>query len=336
MNALVAHDFDEPLSLQQVPVPRPGPGQVLVKVKACGICHMDLHALDGDWKVKPALPFIPGHEISGIVTGLGAGVEKVKTGDRVGVSWLNSACGSCEYCQSGRESLCPARHNTGYTVNGGFAEYVVVNADYLVPIPEQLTFEEAAPFMCAGLSSYKAVKSAGLQPGQWVAIYGVGGVGNLAVQYALAMGLKVVAIDRDEAKLKLARQLGAQETVNCHLEDPVTAVQAGLGGAHAVIVTAPEAQAVENSLSLLRPGATCILLGHASEKGALDIFNLVEKGLTVRGLVGGSPAELREALQFAAEGKVKPVYRLARLAEINHLLGQLQLGRIEGSIVLQL
>ncbi|HWW11276.1 MAG TPA: zinc-dependent alcohol dehydrogenase, partial [Brevundimonas sp.] len=218
MKAAVVRAFGQPLTIEEVPVPLPGPGQIQVKIAASGVCHTDLHAAQGDWPVKPSLPFIPGHEGVGHVSAVGAGVTHVKEGDRVGVPWLYTACGHCRHCLGGWETLCHDQQNTGYSVNGGFAEYVVADPDFVGHLPDGIGFNEIAPVLCAGVTVYKGLKVTDTKPGDWVVISGVGGLGHMAVQYALAMGLNVAAVDVDEAKLAMARRLGAAVTVNAAAE----------------------------------------------------------------------------------------------------------------------
>ena len=239
MRAGVVRAFGKPLSIEEVPIPTPGPGEVLIKVAASGVCHTDLHAADGDWPVKPSLPFVPGHEGAGFVAACGRGVVGLKEGDRAGVAWLHDACGQCEYCMTGWDSLCYAQHNTGYSVNGSFAEYVIGAAPYVGRLPEKSDFAEMAPILCAGVTTYKGIKETEAKPGEWLAISGIGGLGQLAVQYAKAMGLHVAALDITEAKLALARASGAEVTVNAKAPDAAAQIvkQTG-GGAHGVLVTA--------------------------------------------------------------------------------------------------
>jgi alcohol dehydrogenase, propanol-preferring len=232
MQAAFVDKFGEPLKVREVPVPDPGPGEALVQVIASGVCHTDLHAADGDWPIKPTLPFIPGHEGAGFVAKLGSGVTHLKEGDRVGIAWLHSACGHCEFCLTGWETLCPEQQMSGYTVNGTFAEYALGQADYLGRIPDQLSFIDAAPILCAGVTTYKGLKQTQARPGEWVVISGVGGLGHVAVQYAKAMGLHVAAIDIGAEKLALARKLGAEVTVDAKEEDVVAVIQKKIGGAH--------------------------------------------------------------------------------------------------------
>jgi alcohol dehydrogenase, propanol-preferring len=214
MKAAVVRAFGKPLAIEEIPVPVPGPGEVLVKVLACGVCHTDLHAAEGDWPAKPKLPFVPGHEVAGVVAALGAGVTRLKEGDSVGVAWLHDACLRCEYCETGWETLCEHQHNTGYSCDGGFAEYVVVGELFAARLPENVDYCRMAPILCAGVTSYKGLKETEAKPGQWVAISGVGGLGHIAIQYAKAMGLSVAALDVTEDKLALAKGAGAEVAVN--------------------------------------------------------------------------------------------------------------------------
>src|SRR6185437_2912033 len=214
MKAAVVRAFGKPLVIEDVPMPVPGPGEILVKVKACGVCHTDLHAASGDWPVKPVPPFIPGHEAAGVVAALGPGVTDFKIGDAVGVAWLHDACLACEYCETGWETLCEHQHNTGYSVNGGFAEYVIASAAFAARLPASVDFAAIAPILCAGVTTYKGLKETEARPGEWVAISGVGGLGHVAIQYAKAMGFKVVGLDLADDKLALAREAGADHAIN--------------------------------------------------------------------------------------------------------------------------
>src|SRR5262245_6884075 len=238
MKAAVVHALGQPLSIDEVAVPTPGPGEILVKIMATGVCHTDLHAAAGDWPVKPSPPFIPGHEGTGTVAAVGQGVTALREGDRVGVAWLHDACGTCEYCTSGWETLCESQHNSGYSVNGSFAEYTIGAAMYVGRLPERLDFAAAAPILCAGVTTYKGIKEAEVRPGEWLAISGIGGLGHLAVQYAKAMGLYVVALDVSEDKLALARTLGAEIAIDARLPDAAARiVKEKRGGAQGVLVT---------------------------------------------------------------------------------------------------
>src|SRR5271154_6034454 len=225
MHAAVVEQFGKPLSLLEVDIPSPGAGQILVKTEACGVCGTDVHAVRGDWPVKPTLPFIPGHEAIGRIAAVGSGVTIVKEGDRVGVPWLYSACGHCEYCLSAWETVCPDAQFGGYTKNGGFAEYILADPNYVAHIPAGLTAIEAAPLICAGITTYKGIKQTETKPGQWIAISGCGGLGHLGIQYAKAMGLLVCAVDIDDGKLAHAKLLGADLVFNAKADDPAAALK---------------------------------------------------------------------------------------------------------------
>ena len=336
MLAAVVEKLGAPLSLQRVPVPTPGPGEVLVRIHASGVCHTDVHAGDGDWPVKPTPPFIPGHEGAGVVEALGEGVAHVKVGDRVGIPWLHDACGHCEPCLSGWETLCGAQHNTGYSVNGGFAELALARADFAAKIPEGLSFVDAAPILCAGVTTYKGLKETEARPGQWVAISGIGGLGHVAVQYAKAMGLHVAAIDVDDTKLALAEKLGAELVVNARRDDPAAFLQKKTGGVSASLITAVSTSAFATGLAVLKSGGTCVLVGLPPGEFPTPIFDVVLKRLTVRGSIVGTRLDLAEALAFAAEGKVKPTVEVRKLAEINAIFDRLRTGKVDGRVVLDL
>lgn len=334
MKAAVVAAFGKPLEIREVPVPTPGPGQLLVKIAACGVCHTDLHAAQGDWPVKPQPPFIPGHEGVGHVVAVGAGVSHIKEGDRVGIPWLHSACGHCEHCLGGWETLCLAQSNTGYSVNGGFAEYALAEAEYVGRLPDNVGFVEIAPILCAGVTVYKGLKMTDTRPGQWVAISGIGGLGHMAVQYARAMGLNVAAVDVDDAKLEFARRLGASLTVNARQQDPAAYLQQEVGGMHGVLVTAVSAKAFEQALGMARRGGTVALNGLPPGEFSLSIFDMVLNGTTVRGSIVGTRLDLQEALDFAGQGKVHATVASEPLENINDIFARMHKGQIEGRIVL--
>jgi propanol-preferring alcohol dehydrogenase len=336
MKAAVVREFGKPLAIEEVEVPRPGAGQVLVKIEACGVCHTDLHAAEGDWPVKPRPPFIPGHEGVGQVAAVGSGVGHVREGDRVGIPWLHTACGQCEHCLGGWETLCERQQNTGYSVNGGFAEYALADAGYLGRLPDGVSFVEIAPVLCAGVTVYKGLKVTDTRPGHWVAISGIGGLGHLAVQYARAMGLNVAAVDVDDAKLELARRLGATVTVNAKTADPVAYLKKEIGGAHGVLVTAVSPKAFEQATAMVRRGGTVSLNGLPPGQFPLDIFGMVLNGITVRGSIVGTRLDLQESLDFAAQGKVRATVSTDRLENINAVFARMRKGAIEGRVVLDM
>ena len=336
MKAAVVRAFRQPLVIEEVPVPMPGAGQIQVRIQAAGVCHTDLHAADGDWPVKPNPPFIPGHEGVGFVSAVGAGVSHVKEGDRVGVPWLYSACGHCEHCLGGWETLCHSQQNTGYSVNGGFAEYVVADPNYVGLLPKNVGFVDIAPILCAGVTVYKGLKMTETRPGDWVVVSGIGGLGHMAVQYAHTMGLKVVAVDVDDDKLALARLLGATIAINAKTTDAAAFIKKEIGGAHGVLVTAVSPKAFEQALGMVRRGGTVALNGLPPGSFPLPIFDMVLNGITVRGSIVGTRLDLQEALQFAGEGKVKATVTAEPLENVNDVLQRMREGRIEGRVVLDL
>ncbi len=336
MKAAVVREFGKPLVVGDAPVPEPGPGQIQVKIEACGVCHTDLHAAEGDWPVKPSPPFIPGHEGVGHVSGVGRDVRHVKEGDRVGVPWLYSACGHCEHCLGGWETLCEAQQNAGYSVNGGFADYVVADPNYVGHLPGNIGFIELAPVICAGVTVYKGLKVTDTKPGDWVVISGIGGLGHMAVQYARAMGLNVAAVDVADDKLALARRLGASVTVNAMTTDPATFLKKEIGGAHGVLVTAVSPKAFEQALGMVRRGGTVSLNGLPPGSFPLPIFDMVLNGITVRGSIVGTRLDLQEAVQFAGDGKVHATTETAKLDDINDVFARMHAGKIEGRIVLDM
>jgi propanol-preferring alcohol dehydrogenase len=336
MQAAVVEAFGQPLVLSEVDIPSPGAGQILVKTEACGVCHTDLHAANGDWPVKPTLPFIPGHEAIGLVVGIGAGVTNVKEGDRVGVPWLYSACGHCEFCLSAWETVCPDAQFGGYTKNGGFAEYVVADPDYVAHIPNGLSANDAATIICAGITTYKGIKETAARPGEWIAISGVGGLGHLAIQYAKAMGLYVCAVDIDNDKLAHAKRLGADAVVNAKAGDPAEAVQITTGGgAHGVLITAPSLPAFKQGVGMTRRRGTCVLVGLPPGDFPVPLFDVVAKCLTIRGSFVGTREDMAEALSFAAAGKVKADYELQPLSAINAVLQRLEHGQVPSRVILE-
>jgi alcohol dehydrogenase, propanol-preferring len=336
MKAGVVHKFGQPLHIEEVPVPEPREGEVLVQIQASGVCHTDLHAADGDWPVKPHPPFVPGHEGAGFAAALGKGVTHIKEGDRVGIAWLHSACGHCEFCLTGWETLCMNQQMSGYTVNGSFAQFALGHADYIGQIPKNLSFVDSAPILCAGVTTYKGLKQTDTAPGEWVVISGVGGLGHVAVQYAKAMGRHVVAVDIGAEKLQLARALGADFAVDAAAEDAAAVIQKKIGGAHGVLVTAVSLGAFRQAMGMLRRGGTCVLCGLPPGEFPISIFDVVLNGLTVRGSIVGTRKDLEEALAFAGDGKVKATIETQPLESINTVFDRLKHGKVNGRVVLDM
>ena len=336
MQAAVVEQFGQALVLREWDIASLGPGLILAKTEACGACHTDLHAARGDWPVKPTPPFIPGHEGIGRVAAVGAGVKAVKEGDRVGVPWLYSACGHCEHCLSAWETVCGEAQFGGYTKDGGFAEYILADPNYVAHIPAGLSAIDAAPIICAGVTTYKGIKEAATKPGDWIAISGAGGLGHLAIQYAKAMGLHVCAVDIDEGKLAHAKLMGADAVVNAKSADAVTAVKKATGGgAHGVLITAPSLAAFKQGVAMTRKRGTCVLTGLPPGEFPFPLFDVVLNCITVRCSLVGTRQDMAEALAFAAEGKVKADIELQPLSAINQVLDRLERGEVAARVVLE-
>ncbi|MBV8372582.1 MAG: alcohol dehydrogenase AdhP [Candidatus Eremiobacteraeota bacterium] len=337
MKAAVVREFGQPLAIEELPVPVPGPGELLVEVIACGVCHTDLHAAEGDWPVKPSPPFIPGHETAGRVAALGEGVTNYKIGDAVGIAWLHDACGMCEFCITGWETLCEQQRNSGYSVDGGFAQYAIASAAYAGRLPQNVDFAQIAPIICAGVTTYKGIKETQAQPGQWLAISGLGGLGHVAVQYAKAMGMRVVGLDVAKEKLDLAKSLGADAAIDARSPDAIAqVVEVTKGGAHGVLVTAVSPPAFSQALGYVRRGGTVALNGLPPGDFPVPIFDVVLKRLTLRGSIVGTRFDLAQAIALAAEGKVKANVHAAALEDINDVFSDLKAGRVDGRVVLDL
>ena len=340
--AAVVHDFGSPLTVDQVPMPKLGPGQVRVKVEVCGLCHTDIHAANGDWPIKPSPPFIPGHEGVGIVTELAPGDvphtdlgHEVHIGDRVAMPWLGYACGSCNYCVSGWETLCHAQKMMGYTIDGGMGEYATAYADYVVKVPEGVDPFDAAPLTCAGVTTYKAVKVAGTRSSDFVAVFGVGGLGHLAIQYAAIAGGRVVAVDVIDEKLELARELGAEFTINAKKEDPVEAIQR-LGGVDQAIALAVSPRAFEQAYKSLRRGGKLVFVAlPADNEITLPIFETVLNGISIVGSIVGTRKDLREVFELHAAGKTRVIRETRPLDEVNQAIADVEAGRVAARIVLE-
>lgn len=343
MKAAVSKEFGKPLVIEEVPIPKPSRGEILVKIEACGVCHTDLHAVDGDWPVKPKKNLIPGHEGIGKIVELGEGVTHLKVGDVVGIPWLYSACGHCEHCFAGWETLCLGQENGGYSVNGGFAEYAIGAADYVGVLDKNLNHKqlvEIAPILCAGVTVYKGLKMTDTRPGEWVTISGIGGLGHVAVQYAKAMGLRVAAIDVADDKLELAKRYGAEVVANAkELGEQGTIdkiVKETGGGTHGVLVTAVHPVAFKQAVGVTRRGGTVAMNGLPPGEFPVNIFNMILNGITIRGSIVGTRLDLQEAIEFAQTGRVKAHVSGAKLDDINEVFDKMRKGKIDGRIVLDM
>jgi alcohol dehydrogenase, propanol-preferring len=335
VRAAVVRAFSEPLELEDRPTPEPGQHQVLVRMEASGLCHTDIHAWHGDWPVKPSPPFVPGHEGVGIVEAVGADVTRVAVGDRVAIPWLATACGTCEHCLGGWETLCEGQSNSGYSVDGSYAEYAVADSRYVGIVPEGIDPREAAPLTCAGVTTYKAVKVAGTRSSDLVAVFGIGGLGHLALQYARIAGATVVAVDLLDSKLELASELGAEHTVNAAAQDPVEVIQA-LGGADQAICTAVSPRAFEQALASLKRGGTLSMVGLPADGDMhLPIFSTVLRGITVRGSIVGTRLDLEEVFELHRQGRTHVEYETRRLETVNEDFAAVESGDVTARLVFE-
>jgi alcohol dehydrogenase, propanol-preferring len=321
MRAAVVQSFDRPLTIEDVPIPEPGPEQVLVRIETCGLCHTDIHAAHGEWPVKPSPPFIPGHEGVGVIERVGSGnPHGLAIGMRVALPWLGFACGDCAYCNSGRETLCAAQLDTGYSFDGAFAEYAVGYARHVVRVPDGIDPADAAPLTCAGVTTYKAVKVSGASSSGLVAVFGVGGLGHLAVQYAKITGAEVVAVDINPARLQTALALGVDHIINAADEDPVAAIQL-LGGATQAIATAVSPRAFEQALGSLARGGTLVCVGLPADNAmSLPIFETVLGGLTIKGSIVGTHQDVVDVFDLHRRGLTRVERQDAQLEDVNEAI----------------
>jgi propanol-preferring alcohol dehydrogenase len=336
MRAAVVTSFQEPLQVQERPLPDPGPGQVLVRIEASGVCHTDIHAARGDWPVKPQPPFVPGHEGVGVIEAVGDGVDATRLGQRVAIAWLGVACGTCEHCVSGWETLCESQQNSGYSIDGAYAEYAVAAADYVVAVPDGVSSFDAAPLTCAGVTTYKAITVSGARPSDLVAVFGIGGLGHLAVQYARIAGAEVVAVDVEGAKLDLAGELGATHVVNASDVDPVAAIQA-LGGADVAIALAVSPTSMRQAFDSLKRGGRLVLVALPRDNDLqLPIFETVVKGISVIGSIVGTRRDLAEVFELHAHGRTRVVAEGRKLDDVNACFDEVLSGAVPARLVLEL
>lgn len=309
-------------------------GEALVDVEYCGVCHTDLHVAGGDFGDVQGR--VLGHEGIGVVSKIADDVTSLKVGDRVSIAWMYHACGRCEYCTTGRETFCRHVQNAGYSVDGGMAEQSIVFADYAVKVPEGLDPAQASSITCAGVTTYKAIKVADVKPGETVVIYGCGGLGNLAIQYAKhVFNAHVVAVDINDDKLELAKESGADLTINPSTEgDAADIIQEKLGGAHAAVVTAVSKAAFNSAVNSVRACGKVVAVGLPSETMDLNIPRLVLDGIEVVGSLVGTRKDLEEAFQFGAEGKVVPVVHKRCLHEVQDIFEEMEQGKIQGRMVI--
>ena len=335
MKAAILRDFKQRLSIEEVERPHPEADGVLIQVEACGACHSDVHVADGDWTQLAGIvkrPLILGHEIAGHVVEKGGGVHDLQIGDRVGVPWIHWSCGECEFCWEGNENLCSRQKITGVTVDGGYAEFVKAPATHSLKIPDGLSALEAAPLFCAGLTVYRALKGS-MVAGQRLAVFGVGGLGHLAVQFGRAFGVEVTAIDISEEKLELARSFGAADALNAATTDVVKQLRRK-GGVHVSLVTSAAKAAYDTAFSCLRPAGTLLVVGLPAENICFPPILMAAREVRIHASTVGTRQEMREVLALAAAGKILCHVVKRPLAEANKALDLLRKGDVSGRIVL--
>jgi alcohol dehydrogenase, propanol-preferring len=336
MKAAILREFKAPLSIEEVDRPKPEAHDVLIEVEACGVCHSDLHVADADWpQLVPITkrPLILGHEIAGRVAEKGASVTHLQIGDRVGVPWVHWTCGECEFCREGNENLCVKQQITGVTVDGGYAEFVKAPASHALKIPEGLSCVDAAPLFCAGVTVYRSMRQAKMQPGQRLAVFGVGGLGHLAVQIGVGLGAKVTAIDVSDEKLAQAQRLGASATLNAASVNVVKELRRA-GGVHAAIVTSATKAAYDAAFPCVRPTGMLLVVGLPAQSLCFPAIQMAALEVRIQASSVGTRADLREVLALAAAGKVRCQTATRTLAQVNEALQQLRDGQVSGRLVL--
>lgn len=328
MKAAVLPDYHQPLEIRDVPVPSIGPLDVLVKVHACGVCGSEVHLVDGRFEGMSQVPVIPGHEVAGVIEQVGELVNYLKPGDRVGIPWTQGTCGHCRYCVSGESVLCPEQQATGINLNGGYAEYAKAPARDVTAIPDVISFEEAAPLFCAGITVFTPFNYAGFKRGQTVAVLGLGGLGHLAVQFAHALGAKTIAVSRGTDKLQLAKEkLGADEAIDSSSDDWVQKLQQ-MGGADIILSTANSSKLMGQAISALAPEGTLVLLAVDDKELVLPPpMELINGRRKVMGSVTGSIKDMREMLEVAATHNVRPMIETHPLEQAQLALDRVREGK---------
>jgi propanol-preferring alcohol dehydrogenase len=333
MRAAVVPAFGAPLEIRDVPVPEPGTGQVVVRIEASGLCHTDIHAARGEWPVKPKMPLVPGHEGVGTVVSVGDDTSDIAVGDRVALPWLGHACGHCRYCIAGWETYCTSPQYMGYTMDGGYAEYTLGYASHVVKVPEGVSSFDAAPLTCAGVTTYKALKVAHPQPNETAMVVGVGGLGHLGLQYARVFGTTTIAVDVEDEKLQLAKDLGADHVLDAR--DGAHADElARLGGVDVALVTVPSPAAMRTAHAALNPNGRLVLVGlPADNRLEIPVFETVLKGISVIGSLVGTRNDLADCFALHAAGRTRVVAESRRLEDVNDCFEEVLSGRVPARLV---
>lgn len=336
MRAAVVTELGKPLTIQERPVPVPGKGQILVRMEACGVCHTDIHAAHGDWPAKPRPPFVPGHEGVGTIEEFGPGeFGGMQIGMRVAIPWLASACGVCRYCVAGWETLCESQRNTGFSVDGAYSDYAAADARFVVPVPSDVSALEAAPLTCAGVTTYKAVRVAGVRPAERVAVFGVGGLGHMALQYAKIAGAFTVGVDVSHEKLQMAVELGADSVTHATEEDPVAEIKA-MGGADVAIVTTSTSDSFAQAYASLRRGGRLVCVGlPPAGQLTVPIFDTVISGKTIIGSIVGTRNDLADVFRLHSAGRTEVITTARKLDDINDCFADVLAGRVRARLVLE-
>ncbi|MGB8985042.1 MAG: zinc-dependent alcohol dehydrogenase [Candidatus Sulfotelmatobacter sp.] len=337
MKAAVLHAFKTPLVVEDVARPEPAADEVLIEVEVCGVCHSDLHVAEGDWKQFAGIvkkPLILGHEIVGRVVELGSEVRSLEVGARVGVPWVHWTCGQCEFCREGNENLCVRQRITGVTVDGGYAEFVKAPASHVIWIPDALSSEQAAPLLCAGVTVHRALKQACIRTGQRLAVFGVGGLGHLAIQIGLAAGAEVTAIDVAEEKLALAKSLGATRALNAAKSDVVKELRRS-GGVHIALVTSAAKSAYDMAFYCVRPTGTLLVVGLPASELSFPPILMAAGEIQIKASAVGTRKDLGEILAMGAAGTVHCQVTTRPLIEVVEVLGELSRGEISGRVALR-
>jgi alcohol dehydrogenase, propanol-preferring len=336
MKAAILRQLKKPLAIEDMAQPRPGAGEVLIRIEACGVCHSDVHVVDGDWSQFAKIvktPLIPGHEIAGVVVEKDAAVQDLQIGDRVGIPWIHWTCGECEFCREGNENLCRRQKITGVTVDGGYAEFVKAPASHVLRISDTLSLVEAAPLFCAGVTVYRALKRANILPGQRLAIFGIGGLGHLGVQFGRALRAEVVAIDISEEKLELARSFGASAAINAASTNVIKELR-DRGGVHVALVTSAARASYNSAFYCLRPTGTLVVVGLPADPICFPPILMAAGEIRIQASTVGTRQDLREVLTIAAARKVHCHVAVRPLADANEALDQLRRGQVSGRLVL--
>jgi propanol-preferring alcohol dehydrogenase len=318
------------IAIESIYLAEPGPGEVLVRMEACGICHSELYVQS--LEKLPLAPLTLGHEGIGRVEAVGAGVSEWAAGDRVGITFLGPTCGACEWCASGRERFCPKQANFGYSLHGALTNYALAPAAGLVRVPDALAAGHAAPLCCAGWTAWGALRESGVDRGQAVGIFGLGGLGHLALQMAHHRGLRVAAVDTAENKLEMARGAGAEFTALA--DNAGRAIQKQYGGVDAAIVLTPSPAAIQQAFRALKRNGTLVLVGISVNQYELPLVDTIVKGISIRGSYLGPRRDLQEVFALAVQGVIRPHSHTHALDETPQLLEQMRRGELMGRAVI--